>query len=178
MLFFLLIPCPIIFIARSIYRVMASNSIPPGVTHVPAFYSPRTDSEVMIFRIVFPIFGIVFGGLHCLSWTFTFPTEIEQKIWKFGSTMVTIIPLLYFLVAALTSLGDSRPGLSRTLKSGPMNTVIQVVTGLVAFIAIAVSWVYLAARIALLLDAVILLRRPPPSVFLEVDWTKYVPHIM
>jgi hypothetical protein len=96
-LFFLLVMLPIISIALSLYGVMAAGSIHSGATHVPTFYSPEPDSEVVVFRIIFPILGALFGGIHCLGWTLKFPTEIEKTIWKFSSITITIIPVLYFL---------------------------------------------------------------------------------
>ena len=175
-LLFLLVLSPIIFIAGSLYDVMASNSIPSGATHVPTFYSPRTSSEVVIFRIIFPIFGAVFGGLHCLGWAFTFPTKAEQKIWKLASITITIIPVLYFLTAYFSTL-TTADGLSGTWKLRPFKKLLRGVAGIVAIFSVAVSWVYMLARITLLVEAVILLRKQPTTVFSVVDWTKFTPHI-
>jgi hypothetical protein len=59
-------------------------------------------------------------------------------------------------------------------KLRPINTVLQAVARLVAVTSVALSWVYLFARITLLIEAVVLLRKQPPTVFLAVDWTKLV----
>ena len=175
-LFFLLVMLPIISIALSLYGVMAAGFIPSGATHVPTFYSPEPDSEVVVFRVIFPILGALFGGIHCLGWTLTFPTETEKKIWEISSLTITIIPVLYFLITFSSKLptGD---GLSGIWKSQTVKTVLRAIGGLVAIISVALSWVYLAARIILLVEAIELMRKQPPSAFLEVDWTRFVPHI-
>lgn len=169
-IFFLLVLWPIIHFLGSVYAVMASNSIPPGAKHVPAFYSPRFNSEIEVFRAIFPIFGVVFGGLHCLGWTFVYPTEIEKRFWQLGSITITSIPGLYFLAAYLG-------GLSGKKELGPMKAIPWVVGVLVAIFALPISGLYLPARIILLCDAVILLRKQPTTVFLQVDWTKSIPHL-
>jgi hypothetical protein len=126
-LFFLLVMLPIISIALSLYGVMASHSIPTGATHVPTFYSPVLDSEVLIFRIIFPILGAVFGGLHCIGWTLTFPTEAEKKIWELGSMTITIIPVLYFLITFSSRLSAPLPA---TWNLRPVRIVIRAITGI------------------------------------------------
>jgi len=173
-LFFQLVMVPITSIALSLYGVMASNSIPFSATHVPTFYSPEPESEVTIFRIIFPILGAVFGGIHCLGWTLTFPSETEKILWKVGSTIITIIPVLYFFITFSSKLtaGD---GLAGTWKLRPVRMVLQAVAGFVAVVSVALSWVYLLARLALLVEAIELLRKQPASVFLDVNWT--LPHL-
>ena len=166
-LFFLLVPLPIMSIALSLFGVMASNTIPSDATHVPNFYSPEPDSEVVVFRIIFPILGAVFGGIHCLGWILTFPTETEKKIWKLGSMTITIIPVLYFLITYSSKLTTDS---GTSWKSHPtVKVVFQVIGGIVAVLSIALSWVYLATRLPLLVEAVGLLRNQPTTVFLEVD---------
>ncbi len=176
MLFFLLVLWPIIFMAGSLHAVMVSNSIPSGATHVPTFYSPKTDAEMAVFRIIFPIFGAVFGGLHCLGWTFTFPTGAEQIIWKLGSITIAIIPLLYFLIAFFSTF-NTGDGWSATWKLRPIKAVLRGFALVVAMFSIALASVYLFARMTLLIEALVLLRKQPKTVLLVVDWTKFVPHL-
>jgi hypothetical protein len=173
-LFFLLVLLPIIFITRSLYGVMASHTIPSGATHVPTFYSPAHDSGVSIFQIIYPIFGAVFGGLHCIGWTLTFPTEAEKKIWELGSMTITVFPVLYWLVPLSRRLSAPLPA---TWDLRPIRIVIRGIAGLVVITSIALCWVYLLARISLLIEALELLRKQPASAFLNVDWTFLPPHI-
>ena len=175
-LFFVLVCRPVIFVAGSLYGVMVSRPIPSGATHVPTFYSPKSGSDLEIFRIIFPIFGAVFGGLHCLGWTLKFPTRSEQFIWKVGSTTIAVLPLLYYLTAVFSKYTNAG-GLSGTWRLPVIKTVLRAVAVVVAIISIALSVVYMLARIILLIEAVVLLRKQPTSVFLVVDWTKFVPHI-
>jgi hypothetical protein len=108
----------------------------------------------------------------------TFPSETENKIWKLGSMTITIIPVLYFIITYSSKLTMANGLQGTSWKSHPaVKIVLQVVGGVVAILSIALSWVYLAARIALLVEAVGSLRRQPTTVFLDVDWARFVPHI-
>ena len=44
------------------------------------------------------VIGTIFGGLHCVAWNFTFPSVIEQWIWRAMSLTLTVIPSVYFLL--------------------------------------------------------------------------------
>lgn len=156
---------------------MVSNSIPSGATHVPSFYSPRSDSELEIFRIIFPILGAVFGGLHCLGWTFIFPTRAEQIIWRLGSIAMTIIPLLYYLTALFSRFTSGNGGSATWTQLRVIKLLLRVVAVVFASISIALTPVYMLLRLTLLIEAIVLLRKQPASVFLVVDWTKFVPHL-
>lgn len=65
---------------------------------MPAFYAPETKEGQYFRMVVFALFGIVFGGIHCAGWNFKFPTLIEQHLWRSTSLMITVIPLVVALV--------------------------------------------------------------------------------
>lgn len=142
---------------------------------MPSFYSPKSDSELDIFRIIFPILGAVFGGLHCLGWNFIFPTRAEQTIWRLGSITITVIPLLYYLTALFSRFTSGNGGTATWTQLRVVKKLLQVVAATFASISIAFSPVYLIVRLILFIEAIVLLRKQPSSVFLVVDWTKFVP---
>src|SRR5258705_6867830 len=74
-----------------------ATSFPVEHTHVPTFYVPiqRYSNRWQVFLL--PALGTLFGGIHCAGWNFPFPTSAEQKIWRFTSVALTIIPATVFL---------------------------------------------------------------------------------
>ncbi|KAF9023234.1 hypothetical protein BDZ89DRAFT_1070108 [Hymenopellis radicata] len=40
------------------------------------------------------VFGLLFGGLHCLAWNSSFPTILEHYLWRISALMITILPSL------------------------------------------------------------------------------------
>ena len=44
--------------------------------------------------VVFTLFGVIFGGLHCIGWNFRFPTHSEHSLWQSTSLAITAIPLI------------------------------------------------------------------------------------
>jgi len=117
--------------------------------------------------VVFALFGVIFGGLHCIGWNFKFPTHAEQTFWRATSLAITIIPLIVapidFLLAARDI--DSYPKAVR----GTLLILDLIMTVLL--------FMYVPARLSLLAQALALLRAQPQSALVAVDWTKYIPHI-
>lgn len=155
------------FTLTAVFEIVTTNTVPPGATHVPSFYAPQTKSDRYSRMIVFAIFGVIFGGIHCIGWNFTFPTHSEWSLWRYTSLVLTVIPI----VAAPTDCilvnnkRDSWFGnklLLRLLLDIFMTTLL---------------FVYVPARLSLIAQAVALLREQPPSAFVAVDWTKYIPHL-
>jgi len=65
------------FTFTAVFEIVTTNTVPPGATHVPPFYAPRTESDRYSPMIIFAIFGVVFGSIHCFGWNFIFPTNFE-----------------------------------------------------------------------------------------------------
>src|SRR6266545_270641 len=85
------------FIAKAIvYVIFASRIFSP--TYVPAFYCPPSNCDGLLGLTIIPMFGSVFGGLHCVGWYFTFPSGAERLIWRIASLTVTFTPILALLV--------------------------------------------------------------------------------
>ncbi|KNZ71658.1 hypothetical protein J132_07824 [Termitomyces sp. J132] len=111
----------------------------------------------------------VFGVTHCLAWHFEFSSKTEQLLWRISSTATSCLPI-FVLVSVETSawlkalLGNS-PRLLRSLQ-GVCNSV-----------RVTSVAVYLLARLFLLVDMFVVLRKPNSGIFTSVDWIDNIPHI-
>jgi hypothetical protein len=159
----------------SLYDVMLTDTIPRGATHTPTFYSPRTDSEGLSFFIVLPLFGFVFGGIHCLGWNLVYPSQAEKTIWHVASLTVTLTPPISTLFGILGFLmGDIQ---RREGNLGNVKYIIESATKVTLFVlAVFPASIYVLARIVLLMEALALLRHQPTAAFQAVSWTEYLPH--
>lgn len=97
------------------------------------------------------VFG-VFGGLHCVPWNFSFPSEILRTTWRAMSMILIISP-----IGAITSgRFDSQ---------------------LFEYLYLIFSVSYALARMGLIVEAVYLLRDLPDSALHNVDWMDFLPRI-
>jgi len=151
------------FTFTAAFGIVTTNKVPRGATHVPPFYAPRTNSDRFSRMIVFAIFGVIFGSIHCIAWNFSFPTSTERSLWRYTSLVLTAIPLVVAPIdCALENLKDIFGKKSRLA---------------FAILMTALLFLYVPARMSLIFQALALLRDQPASAYVAVDWTKYIPHL-
>lgn len=131
-------------------------------------YSPEVDKETFRKNLPVPIIGcltgIIFGGIHCIAWDFTFPTYIEQLLWRVASFGVTVMPALALLIVLCAYLvADTKT----TEIPYPVFVIYSVGT---------VYVVYGSFRLVLIVIMLISLRSLPAGVYDEVCWTSLIPH--
>ncbi len=155
------------FIFTAVFGIVTTSTIRPGASHVPSFYAPVTKSDRWSRMVVFALFGVIFGGLHCIGWYFKYPTHSEQTLWRATSLAITVIPLIIapidFLLAT-RDIGSCQKFERRAL------LILDLIMTILLF-------VYVPARLSLIAQALALLRNQPSSALVAVDWTKYVPHL-
>ncbi|KAI0062789.1 hypothetical protein BV25DRAFT_1825333 [Artomyces pyxidatus] len=71
---------------------------------VPTFYGGSADgSDNDIFADIIALtVAMVFGVVHCAAWNYTFPSRVEEVIWRVSSIAIVAVPgALMFSVSAL-----------------------------------------------------------------------------
>jgi hypothetical protein len=113
--------------------------------------------------------GMVFGGIHCAGWNFFFQKHTEQMLWRAASVIILCAPLSIFLsyVYEVSSLG-------RQYLPSTVDTKVQVVLETSTWIC---SFLYIAARITLIVLMLLSLRSLPSGVYDTVSWTRFIPHL-
>lgn len=53
------------------------------------------DYEIASNALIFGILGALFGALHIVAWNFAFPTEVERMMWRVGSVLCAVAPLVF-----------------------------------------------------------------------------------
>ena len=160
--FILLFLVSLIFTA--VFGIITSNTVPPGAPRVPAFYAPPTKSDKHSRMIVFAVFGVVFGGHHCIGWNFTYATPSEQHLWRATSLAITVIPLIVVPIDYIPDKFKLNEGFGKVLR-----LALDLIMTILLF-------VYVPARLSLIAQALALLRSQLETAFLAMDWTQYMPH--
>jgi len=153
------------FIFTAVFGIITTSTVTPNSLHVPPFYSPTTKSDKYSRMVVFALFGVIFGGLHCIGWNFTYPTAFEQHLWRASSLAITVIPLI---VAPIDYILENYK-----LDKGFLK-VVRLTLDLIMTILL---FIYVPARLTLIGQAFALLRKQPQDAFLAVDWNQYIPHL-
>lgn len=138
-------------------------------THLPTFftgYIGRNNKPVNIALAAELALGCIFGAVHCIAWSFQFPTHAELLFWRTAAVAVTGVPLL---------LGFSLLG-AEALNDKGLGFLQGIMVFLFVFAMFVGGLVYVIARLILLALAFTSLRDLPRDALLVVQWTSFIPH--
>ena len=153
------------FIFTAVFGIITTSTVTPNSLHVPSFYSPTTKSDKYSRMVVFALFGVIFGGLHCIGWNFTYATSFEQHLWRASSLAITVIPLIVAPIDYVLENYELDKGFLKVVR-----LTLDVIMTILLFI-------YVPTRLTLIGQAFALLRKQPQDAFLSVDWNQYIPHL-
>jgi hypothetical protein len=106
------------------------------------------------------IVATVFGGIHCIGWSFDFPSHTEQLLWRISSISITGIPVGIVVIAQMAPDPDRFR----------LRDLLNILTVLLCFL-------YPISRVLLLVVSLTTLRSLPSSAFQTVQWTTFLPHV-
>ena len=142
-------------------EIYVADSLEIGEMKVPTFYSTKNDGGAIGFVFLFPVVGVIFGGIHCAGWFFYFPSSDEAMLWRVSSAVLTGSPVLILILTFLLLCIFDEPQMSYF--GFPVLAIV--------FLA------YVVSRLLLLVEAFISLRHLTPGMLALVKWTSFIPHI-
>ncbi|KAH9959109.1 hypothetical protein BC827DRAFT_1216185 [Russula dissimulans] len=112
-----------------------------------------------------------FGGIHCIGWSFTFPSSPERTLWRVASISITSVPI------ALSIFLQDEYDFPRPLR-GFFHLFPDPVTLRIMQCLLTLSSVlYILSRLVLLTLPFLCLRSLPPAAYHTVQWTSFIPHV-
>jgi len=133
-----------------------------NLMRVNTFYPYQWDRmrrRGMVFVIAI---ASAFGGIHCIGWSFAFPSSAEQTLWRVASVFIVSVPII--LTPQVLAFSDG-PGMT-----GASDWTISIIVGLQLFL-------YILSRLALLILPFSALRSLSPAAYHVVHWTSFIPHL-
>ncbi|KAG1717708.1 hypothetical protein EDB19DRAFT_1889306, partial [Suillus lakei] len=108
--------------------------------------------------------GMVFGAIHCLGWNYLFQRHAEHMLWRAASLGIACAPVLLLLdVGSILWVGTSHTSNHH---------------GVITFLsAVVASFIYIVARVTLIVLMILSLRSLPLGVYDTVAWTRFIPHL-
>jgi len=128
------------------------------------------DEESRIYLAV-AVVATIFGALHCIAWSFSFPSPAEQILWRVSSVAITCVPVLNWLAYHhLDSVEKAFSDLPDCL-SRPLSFIFLILISALS------PLVYVPARVLLLVLPFLSLRSLPAEAYQTIHWTTFIPHI-
>jgi len=134
---------------------------------VPTFYSSGYDNDNNEGAPFIPALCVatVFGAIHCIPWSFPFPTLQQQWLWRISAILVLGVPVFFIASGCLWPNKENKP------------TWMKLYEVLMFLIVIIMIFLYFLARIVLLVLPFVALRALPPGVYIQLNWVSFLPHI-
>ena len=128
---------------------------------VPMFYSGGAeDKEISTADSITLAAGVVFGAIHCIAWSFHFPSPTESLLWRISSAAITTVPVTIFVVSVVA-----------------YNSGSVMWTFLLVVLLVFSGLMYVAARVITVALAFVTLASLPLGAFQTVHWTTLIPHV-
>ena len=168
------------YLIQPLVDMLGCNTLGYQKLRVPTFYSsPNELSDFRVVGLFAMCVSIVFGAIHCIAWSFHFPTLREQWAWRISATVVSGVPICW------TSGMVFFNRLARKLKipltvaqiSEISNYYILLVMLMLLCIYVAIVCSYIIARITLLVLPFMELRALPSGAYVQFNWVDVLLHI-
>ncbi|KAF3041682.1 hypothetical protein E8E12_004327 [Didymella heteroderae] len=140
--------------------------------HVPNFpgfsYLGSVNVQRDILKTVVAFAGAAYGGLHLSAWNDYFPTQVERIMWiacACATGLTGLVLALFFLATnkfQQLEAAENRMRNNKTFKSFLKGVLVPL---------------FLAARVYIIVEAFICLRRQPEAVYKTPEWSSYIPHL-
>ena len=123
------------------------------------FSKPLSDDPLFWFMLV--TLPVLYGSVHLTAWNFEFPTYIEKIMWRVACTDIAGgIPLCFAILLVWLVV----PDFERSL-------------GLLGLVVLPLAVLSIGARLFIITESFISVRKLPIGVFITVDWSTYIPHL-
>jgi len=150
-------------------NMVACDTVGDKSLRVPTFYSPYNygdNNKDLPFFLAMCV-ATVFGAIHCIPWSFQFATLQERWVWRISATLILGIPI------CMAAIGCHLSNLNKENKP----TWMRVHALFLGSILIVFMFLYIIARMVLLVLPFVVLRALPPGAYVQLDWVSFLPHM-
>jgi len=138
---------PIKFILGPLVIMLEQDRIPNNDTaRVPTFYSPTEEKKVLGFEPSFwTMVGMVvlFGAIHFIPWSFTFPTAAEKLLWRVSAIAITggpLLPVFLALWASHSILNSILNSIANSISNSILNTIWNTIVNTISNSILNTIW--------------------------------------
>lgn len=163
------------YIQHSSHAMESGFVLPKHAPRVPLLWAENIGKVDIVSGLmtgaVAACLAAVFGAIHCVAWSFSFPSPQEQLVWRVASAIVTGAPVV--LVLCYGSLFNPTKGYS------PPTVWLPYFVGRI-YTAVIIPFciiLYTLARVVLLVQMFVSLRDLTADAYQTVDWVAFIPHI-
>lgn len=178
-----IIPRMVMSFANDSHRSLRDMILTPDIDYqsrkrVPTFYAVKAGRAPWLVGASGILIGTVFGAIHCIGWSFQFPSHKDKLLWRVSSVDITLVPIWAILFSACTSSFEILTNYKRGSSVVYMFVIMGIIgNALLLFLSLFVLGGYIPSRITLLVLPFTTLRDLPPGVYKTVQYLDFIPHL-
>lgn len=137
--------------------------------------TPRNLLTTMCYRL---LVGFAYLGIHFAGWNFYFPTSTERTLWRLASLWFISLLAVYYIESTLETFFCRQVGKCFFIKEANTLTELRELfpRRVLSFILMPFFGSYGVARVYIIVEGFISLRRLPLSAYESVEWASVIPH--
>ena len=132
------------------------------------------DMSGFIMGMVVWTASMAYGGVHAAAWNGHFPSRMEMWLWRASSICIAGSGFTWILINLLARMFKGFEAYWEKVQSLRAHWTSLVALGSLATLC---GLAYLLARIFLVVEAFISLRKLPAAAFETLEWTQLFPHL-
>ena len=136
------------------------------------YYLPGLSGELM--GMALWLSSSLYGGVHIAAWSEFFPTAAERLLWHFSALYIAGSGAFWLLLCVIAFRW---PWASQYWDRFIQLRAWKIEYAVLGLGATICGIAYIFARVFLVVDAIISLRRLPSSAYETPDWTSIFPHL-
>ncbi|KAH0579977.1 hypothetical protein H2248_002797 [Termitomyces sp. 'cryptogamus'] len=139
---------------------------PDALDAQPYFFGKLTRAESSASGYIACLMAVIFGSVHCLAWHFEFSRKPEQFLWRTSSIIIICLPL-YAMI--MLRIARSLIRLHRRTFFQRVDWAHYLIYGLYLPFTQMSKLLCMIARLLLLIEMFVLLRKPDAGIYTTVD---------
>jgi hypothetical protein len=121
--------------------------------------------------------GAVFGAIHFIAWSYSFPSHTEQFLWRISSVAMVGVPVCVLVESWHIPLGGWLGKRDKSLMMRIYSILVLFASFLFLAIIVFGALLYAFSRVTTFVLAFKTLSTLPVAAFQTIPWTKWIPHI-
>lgn len=117
---------------------------------------------------------MAFGGIHVAAWNDYFPSEVEAWLWQLSAIYITWAGLLWLLINLVAHISKPFDNYWESIRSPEAPFVKSKILVVICSLC---GTLYCLARMFLVIEAFISIRKLPRSAYQTPEWTQAIPHL-
>ncbi|KAL8816164.1 MAG: hypothetical protein Q9223_004782 [Gallowayella weberi] len=118
--------------------------------------------------------SMAYGGVHAAAWHGHFPSRTEAQLWRASSVCIAGSGLTWIIINMLARTSPWFKAYWKQVETLRAHWISLVSLGTLAFLC---GLAYILARLYLVVESFISLRKLPVAAYQTLEWTQIVPHL-